>query len=77
MIGNDRPVLSIRCRAVSLASISPSADTETAFAVLNELKSSPMCDAEFTTFSGNISSVEPPGTFTFPITITLKRPLKL
>jgi hypothetical protein len=36
-----------------------------------------MCDAEFTTFSGNISSVEAPGTFTFPITITLKRPLKL
>jgi type IV pilus assembly protein PilM len=74
---NEIATISIRCRAVSLASISPSADTETAFAVLNELKSSPMCDAEFTTFSGNISSVEPPGTFTFPITITLKRPLKL
>ena len=74
---NEVSTITIRCRAVSLAGISPSADTETAFAVLNELKSSPMCDAENTAFSGNISSVEPPGTFTFPITITLKRPLKL
>ena len=74
---NEVATISTKCRAVSLATISPSADTETAFAVLNELKSSPMCDAENTSFSGNISSVEPPGTFTFPITITLKRPLKL
>src|SRR6266567_3657918 len=42
---NEVATISIRCRAVSLATISPSADTETAFAVLNELKSSPMCDA--------------------------------
>jgi len=57
--------------------VSPSADTEIAFAVLNELKSSPMFDPEGTQFSGNMSAVEPPGTFSFPITIKFKRPLKL
>jgi hypothetical protein len=64
-------------RAISLTKSSPSANTETAFAVLNELRSSPMFDPKETEFSGNISPDEPPGTFTFPISIKLKRPLKL
>ena len=64
-------------RAVSLTSISPSANTDIAFAVLNELKASPMFDAEKTVFAGNITPDEPPGTFTFTITVKLKRPLKL
>ena len=74
---NEVATITITCRAVSLASYSSSADTEMAFAVLNELKASPMFDADNTIFSGSLSSVEPPGTFTFPITVTLKRPLKL
>jgi hypothetical protein len=64
-------------RAVSLTSISPSANTDIAFAVLNELKASPMFDADKTIFSGGLSQDEPPGTFTFPITVKLKQPLKL
>jgi type IV pilus assembly protein PilM len=64
-------------RAVSLTSISASANTDIAFAVLNELKASPLFDGEKTTFSGSLSQDEPPGTFTFPITVKLKRPLKL
>jgi type IV pilus assembly protein PilM len=74
---NEVATVSLTCRAVSLAKVSPSADTEIAFAVLNELKNSPLFDPEGTQFSGNMSAVEPPGTFTFPITIKFKRPLKL
>jgi type IV pilus assembly protein PilM len=61
-------------RAVSLTSVSASANTDIAFAVLNGLKSSPLFDAEFT---GNINPDEPPGTYTFGIVLKLKRPLKL
>jgi len=64
-------------RAVSLTKISASANTDIAFAVLNELKASPLFDGEKTTFSGSLSQDEQPGTFTFPITVKLKRPLKL
>jgi type IV pilus assembly protein PilM len=74
---NEIATIAITCRAVSLAGVSPTADTDIAFAVLNELKSSPMFDPEGTQFSGGMSAVEPPGTFTFPITIKFKRPLKL
>jgi hypothetical protein len=48
-----------------------------AFAVLNELKASPYFDADETQFAGNIGNPEPPGTFTFPVSLKLKRPLKL
>jgi hypothetical protein len=73
---NELAVISITYRAVSLSAISPSANTETAFAVLNELKSSPLFDAEQTQFNGNISADEPPGTFTFGVNVKLKNPLK-
>ena len=64
-------------RAISQTSVSPDANKETAFALLNELKNSPMFDAEETKFAGDIGSDEPPGTFTFAVNIKLKRPLKL
>ena len=57
----------------------PEANKETAYSVLNELKSSPLFDPdpEETKFSGNIGNEEPPGTFTFGVTVGLKRPAKL
>ena len=66
--------ISITFRAVSLTSVSASANPDIAYAVLNEIKSSPMFDAEL---SPNIGQDEPPGTFTFVVTVKLKRPLKL
>ena len=66
--------IDVTFRAVSLASTSASANTDLAYAVLNELNTSPMFEAKF---SGNPTPDEPPGTFSFPVMIKLKRPLKL
>jgi hypothetical protein len=74
---NEISKVTVTFRAISLTKFSPSANTETAFAVLNELRKSPLFDPKETEFSGNISPDEPPGTFTFPVSIKLKRPLKL
>ncbi len=74
---NEISTINVTFRAISLAKKSADADTQTAFAVLNELRNSPMFDPKETEFSGGVSQVEPPGTFTFPINIKLKRPLKL
>lgn len=74
---NEISKVTVTFRAISLTKSSPSANTETAFAVLNELRNSPLFDPKETEFSGNISPDEPPGTFTFPVSIKLKRPLKL
>ena len=67
----------ITCRAVSLTAVSASANTDIAFALLNEMKNSPMFVAEATQFAGNISADDAQGTFTFGINVKLKRPLKL
>ncbi len=74
---NEVQSVSVTFRAISLTSASASANTELAFTVLNELKNSPLFDSENTQFSGNIGPDEPPGTFTFGVTVKLKRPLKL
>jgi type IV pilus assembly protein PilM len=72
-------IVMVTFRAISLTSTAniSTADTDTAFAVLNEIKSSPLFDADKTTFVGSVSPPEPPGTFTFGVAIKLKRPLKL
>ncbi len=71
--------IQVTFRAISQTSVSPDANKETAYALLNELKSNPMFDGPETKFPGGIGigDVEPPGTFTFAINIKLKRPLKL
>jgi hypothetical protein len=73
---NEIGTFSIVCRAVSLTQVSSDANDMTAFAVENELKSNPLFDGEGTRLTGTISPVEPPGTFTFPVTIKLKKPMK-
>jgi hypothetical protein len=45
--------------------------------VLKDLQSCPQVDAEGTQFEGTIFPDEQTGTFTFGITLKLKRPLKL
>jgi len=71
---NEISVIEATFRAVDLTSVSPSANTDVAYAVLNEIKNNPLFDAEL---SPVITPVEPPGTFTFVVTIKLKHPLKL
>ena len=73
---NEISSVDITFKAVSLAAVSPSANSELAFAVRAELRSDPMFDEE-TDFAAGISADEPPGVFTFRMLVRLKRPLKL
>jgi type IV pilus assembly protein PilM len=75
---NEIASITIKFRAVSLKSISPDANKEIFYSVLNEIKSSPLFDPEYTwDDKKGISDEEAPGTFTFGIVVGLKRPLKL
>jgi len=72
--------LDITFKAVTLANVSASANNELAFAVRNELQNDPMFvkeETDFTAQAAQISADEPPGVFTFRMTVKLKRPLKL
>jgi len=70
--------ITVTFRAVSLGAISPEANKEIVYSMLNEIKSSPLFDADWTDPDGKgIGTEEPPGTFTFGITIGLKHPFKL
>jgi type IV pilus assembly protein PilM len=70
--------IKILCRGVNLGQqVSPEANTILAFAVQTELQASPMFDPTQTKFDGQITVDETTGTFTFPVTLVLKKPLKL
>jgi hypothetical protein len=85
----EAPTLTMTFRAIGLNRVSPEADQEIAFNVLNEIKSSPYFDASKTEASDmtaevplsepseRASSGTPPGTFSFKIAAKLKRPLTL
>jgi len=88
--GKAIDTVNIRFRAIGLNHISPGADQEIAFEVLNEIKNSDYFDASRTTPTGDLSpevplneqgkytsSSESPGTFSFRIAAKLKRPLTL
>ncbi len=72
-------VITLTFRAVSLtrASNQPEANKSIAYAVVDELRASPMFDAEQTRFASDVGNEEPPGTFTFTVTAKLKEELKL
>lgn len=85
----DAPTLTMTFRAIGLNRVSPEADQDIAFDVLNEIKSSGYFDASKTE-AGEITaevplsdpparagSGTPPGTFSFKIVAKLKRPLTL
>ncbi len=70
--------VTVTFRAVSLTGVSPEANKEVVYSMLNEIRSSPLFDADWTDPDGKgIGAEEPPGTFTFGITVGLKHPLKL
>ena len=76
---NEISTVNLTFRAVSWASVSADANKETAYAVLGELRNSPLFDPdpEETKFDGQISPDETPGTFSFKIIARLKRPLRV
>jgi type IV pilus assembly protein PilM len=74
---NEVALVTVTFRAVSLTSVQPEANKKIAFAVLMELQNSPLFDKDQTLFAGTISADEPPGTFTFPVTLAIKKPLKI
>jgi hypothetical protein len=63
-------------RAVSLTHAAPSANTDIAYALLDELKASPLFEPNGTQFFTEIIPDEASGTFTFGVTLALKQPLK-
>lgn len=76
-VASTNTTITLQCRGVMLTHVSSSANTDIAYAVENELKASPLFDAKETQLSRQIDSDEASGTFTFGVTLALKRPLKL
>jgi len=76
---NELAVLNVTFRATSLSAVQADANKQIAFAVLGELQNSQLFDPDpdETKFSGSIGNEEAPGTFTFGVTLRLKRPVKL
>jgi type IV pilus assembly protein PilM len=70
-------VLNLVCRAVSLSSVDPSANSDIAYALQSELQASPYFNPKATQLSGEISADDASGTFTFRISVALKTPLNL
>jgi hypothetical protein len=74
---NEIDTLDVTFKAVTLASVSASANSELGYAVLNELRNDPMFVREETDFIGGLTADEAPGVFTFRMTVKLRKPLKL
>jgi type IV pilus assembly protein PilM len=70
-------VIMVVCRAINLSSVDPSANSEIAYAVENQLKNCLLFDPKGTALTGNITPDDSNGTFTFGVVITLQNPLKL
>jgi type IV pilus assembly protein PilM len=70
--------ITLICRAVDLTQMDPTADnTEIVYAVVRELKASPVFDPKTVQSAEQISTMEASGTFTFTITVTPQNPLHL
>jgi len=74
---NEIDTIDVTFKAVTLASVSASANSELGYAVLNELRNDPMFVREETDFVGGLTADEPPGVFTFRMTVKLRKALKL
>jgi len=74
---NEISTVAMVCRAVDMSSIQADANTKIAFALQDELRASPMFDADETQVDGHLVNDESNHTFTFGLTLKLKRPLKL
>jgi hypothetical protein len=73
--GSQTTAVVVVCRAVSLSSVDPSANTTIAYALEDELRNSSYFDPKATQLSGQITADDASGTFTFGVIITLKNPL--
>jgi type IV pilus assembly protein PilM len=79
---NQVATVTIVCRGVSLTQAlssanAASANTEIAFALESALKESPLFDAKETQLTQKVAEDEATGTFTFGLTLKLRRALKL
>lgn len=76
---NEIHIVTLVCRAVNLDSVAPGAKDVIAYALLNELQSSPLVVSNATQFSSQIveDGAQPALTFSFGVAMQLKRPLKL
>jgi hypothetical protein len=72
--GNTNAVITLVCRAVRLVGVD-APDSEIAYAVENEIKSSPLVDPKATSLVGNIVPDETTGTFTFTVNVMPLNPL--
>ena len=68
-------VITLFCRAVNLTSLDPSANSEIAYAVENEIKNSPLVDPKATQLTGQITPDDSNGTFTFTVNVMMLNPL--
>jgi type IV pilus assembly protein PilM len=69
--------ITLVCRAVDLSSVDSAANNEIVYAVVRELKASPLFDPKTVAPSPQISPVDASGTFTFSISVSPQNPLKL
>ncbi|MGA9776691.1 MAG: type IV pilus assembly protein PilM [Limisphaerales bacterium] len=74
---NQAGTITLVCRAVSLSSVDPAANSDIAYTVEGELQASPYFDPKATQLVGQINPEDASGTFTFGITAVLKNPLNL
>ncbi len=76
---NEIATITVKCRGLNLKKISPTANDDLAFAVQDALQKSPLFDPKDTKLSGAIEQVEETNsvTFSFGVTLKLKRPMKL
>ena len=61
--------ITLICRAVSLTSVDPAANSAIAYAVESEIKNSPFVDPKATSLVGNIVPDDTTGTFTFTVNV--------
>jgi hypothetical protein len=66
--------ITLVCRAVSLQDVDPSANSDMAYAVQNELQASKYFDPKGTALAGNISPDDANRTFTFGVNLALTNP---
>jgi hypothetical protein len=67
--------ITLVCRAVNLTAIDPSANSEIAYAVENEMKNSPLVNPQATQLNGEMTPDDVNGTFTFTVNVTPLNPL--
>jgi type IV pilus assembly protein PilM len=76
---NTISTIRLTCRAVSWSRVAPSADSELAYAFLEQLQASPysLGGADGTRLSGPLERDKATGTFSFEAKLVLKQPIKL